>query len=85
MTSRYARGAIPLKWKFVDEEKGIVLVNGEEWEIISEDDNDEDYEYIEEVEKEAYEIYSEDGTFYVEGPLIDYLVYITNFEDYLNF
>ena len=33
-------------------------------------------------EKEAYEIYSEDGTFYVEGPLIDYLVYITNFEDY---
>ena len=43
---------------------------------------DEEYEYVEELEKEAYEIYSEDGTFYVEGPLIEYLVYITNFEDY---
>lgn len=43
---------------------------------------DEEYEYVEELEKEAYEIYCEDGTFYVEGPLIEYLVYITNFEDY---
>lgn len=43
---------------------------------------DEEYEYVEELEKEAYEIYSEGGTFYVEGPLIEYLVYITNFEDY---
>lgn len=43
---------------------------------------DEEYEYIEELEKDAYQIYAEDGTFYVEGPLIEYLVYITNFEDY---
>ena len=43
---------------------------------------DEEYEYIEEDERQAYEIYFEDDTFYIEGPLIDYLVYITNFEDY---
>ena len=41
-----------------------------------------EYEYIEEDERQAYEIYFEDDTFYIEGPLIDYLVYITNFEDY---
>lgn len=43
---------------------------------------DEEYEFIEETEREAYTIYQEDGTFYIEGPLVDYLVYITNFEDY---
>lgn len=66
-------GVKELKYKIFDELSKIEI----DYETF-----DEDYEYIEEVEKEAYEIYSEDGTFYVEGPLIDYLVYITNFEDY---
>lgn len=43
---------------------------------------DEDYEFVEDEEREAYTIYQEDGTFYIDGPLVDYLVYITNFEDY---
>ena len=66
-------GVKELKYKIFDELSKIEI----DYETF-----DEDYEYIEEVEKEAYEIYSEDGAFYVEGPLIDYLVYITNFEDY---
>lgn len=67
------KGVKELKYKIFEELSKIEI----DYETF-----DEDYEYIEEVEKEAYEIYSEDGTFYVEGPLIDYLVYITNFEDY---
>lgn len=67
------KGVKELKYKIFEELSKIEI----DYETF-----DEDYEYIEEVEKEAYEIYSEDGTFYVEGSLIDYLVYITNFEDY---
>lgn len=67
------KGVKELKYKIFEELSKIEI----DYETF-----DEDYEYIEEVEKEAYEIYSEDGTFYVEGALIDYLVYITNFEDY---
>lgn len=67
------KGVKELKYKIFEELSKIEI----DYETF-----DEDYEYIEEVEKEAYEIYSEDGTFYVEGHLIDYLVYITNFEDY---
>ena len=67
------KGVKELKYKIFEELSKIEI----DYETF-----DEEYEYIEEVEKDAYEIYSEDGTFYVEGPLIDYLVYITNFEDY---
>ncbi len=66
-------GIKELKYKIYDELSKIK---------IDYDTFDEKFEYIEEIEKDAYEIYMEDGTFYVEGPLIDYLVYITNFQDY---
>ncbi|KXB46119.1 Obg family GTPase CgtA [Tissierellia bacterium KA00581] len=66
-------GIKELKYKIYDELSKIK---------IDYDTFDEKFEYVEEIEKDAYEIYMEDGTFYVEGPLIDYLVYITNFQDY---
>lgn len=66
-------GIKELKYKIYDELSKIK---------IDYDTFDEKFEYVEEIEKDAYEIYMEDGTFYVEGSLIDYLVYITNFQDY---
>ncbi|MCI5997702.1 MAG: GTPase ObgE [Peptoniphilaceae bacterium] len=66
-------GIKELKYKIFEELSKIEI----EYETF-----DEEYEYVEESEKDAYEIYAEDGTFYIEGPLVDYLVYITNFEDY---
>lgn len=66
-------GIKELKYKIYDELSKIKIDYGT---------FDEKFEYVEEIEKDAYEIYMEDGTFYVEGPLIDYLVYITNFQDY---
>lgn len=67
------KGIKELKYKIFDELSKIAI----DYETF-----DQEYEYVQEEEKDAYEIYAEDGTFYVEGPLIDYLVYITNFEDY---
>lgn len=67
------KGIKELKYKIFDELSKIAI----DYETF-----DQEYEYVEEAQKDAYEIYAEDGTFYVEGPLIDYLVYITNFEDY---
>lgn len=66
-------GIKELKYKIFEELSKIEI----EYETF-----DEEYEYVEESEKDDYEIYAEDGTFYIEGPLVDYLVYITNFEDY---
>lgn len=66
-------GIKELKYKIFEELSKIEI----EYETF-----DEEYEYVEESEKDDYEIYVEDGTFYIEGPLVDYLVYITNFEDY---
>ncbi|MDO5017847.1 MAG: GTPase ObgE [Lagierella massiliensis] len=43
---------------------------------------DEIYVQVEEEEKPDYEIKKEDGVFIVTGPLIDHLVYRTNFEDH---
>lgn len=67
------KGVKELKYKIFDE---LSKIN------IDYDTFDEEFEYVEEREVNAYEIYREDDVFYVEGPLIDYLVYITNFEDY---
>ncbi len=43
---------------------------------------DEEYDFFQEKEVPEYEVFVEDGVFFVEGPFAEQLVYRTNFEDY---
>lgn len=43
---------------------------------------DEEYDFFQEKEVPEYEVFVEDGVFFVEGPFVEQLVYRTNFEDY---
>lgn len=43
---------------------------------------DEEYDFFQEKEVPEYEVFVEDGVFFVEGPFVEQLVHRTNFEDY---